>query len=89
MAFASHAPGSQHLVLHAVAQLNPVSGTAEWTEVQLASLCSELCGKPCNRQIVGVTLRTTLQNKDLVEPRKVSQKHLLWAPTAEARARFL
>ena len=85
--FATHAPGSQHLVLHAVSEPNPdYGGAAEWTETQLATRCTELCGKPSTRNIVGMTLRTTLQNKGLVFSRKLDHKHLLWAPTAEARA---
>ena len=85
--FASHTPGSQHLVLHAVAEPNPArDGVLSWTETELAKRCAELCGKSCTRQVVGMALRSTLLPKGLVFSRKVAAKHLVWAPTAEARA---
>jgi hypothetical protein len=90
MAFASHRPGSQHLLLHAAGEANPArDNAAEWTEPQLAKRCAELCGKPCLRQVAGITLRNKLLRKGLVTSRKASHKLLLWALTAEARAAAL
>ena len=74
-AFASHTPGSQHLVLHALAEPNPDrDGVPAWTETQLAKRCAELCGTSCTRQVIGITLRSTLLPKGLVFSRKVAAK---------------
>jgi hypothetical protein len=86
--FASYKPGSQHLVLHVVAEANPArANAAEWWGPEIARRSAELCGKPCSRQAVGETLRKKLLPKGLVTSRKAGHHLLLWAPTAEARAR--
>lgn len=85
--FSAHSAGGQHVVLHAVAEGNlERNGAPEWLEPQLAKRCAELTGKPCTRQLVGVTLRSTLQPKGLVASRKEGPLLLYWSPTAQARA---
>ena len=82
---ASLSPGSALVVLHSMAALNPARSAAEWTESELAKHCAELCGKPCTRQMMGMSLRSALLCKGLVVSHKAGRKLLLWAPSAEAR----
>ena len=85
-AFASLTPGNGLVVLSAVSGENPERQDGEWTQSQLALRCAEMCGKDCSSNLVGVTLKQTLEPKGLVTSRKESRQVLLWAPTAEARA---
>ena len=84
---AAHTPGGQHVVLQALVGTNPERGNAaEWTETELAARCAELCGKACQRQAVGATLRSSLSLKGLVTSRKDNFHLLVWVPTDQARA---
>ena len=86
MDFATQEPSSQYLVLHAVLEANPERASeAIWSAPQLAKRCAELCGKPCKRDAVAMTLRTKLEAKGLCTARKASRKEVLWVATAEAR----
>lgn len=83
-------PSSQRVVLQAVEAANPQRGdVAEWSEPQLAARCYVLTGKPCKRQMVGLTLRASLLPKGLVVARKEGHQELVWAATVEASTRSL
>jgi hypothetical protein len=81
-------PGSD--LVQALVGGNPERGGApEWSVTQLAERCSELCGKPSQRQAVCATLRATLEPKGLVKCTKEGLRQVLWSPTDLARPRSL
>ena len=87
MALDAYEASSQYLVLHAVVEANPErAGAAAWSGPQLAKRCAELCGKPCTRESIAMTMRRKLQPKGLVTSRKESHTQLLWEATAKVRA---
>lgn len=85
--FADCAPAAGHLVLQALAGRNSErEGAPEWSLTQLAGRCTELCGKPSQRQAVSATLRATLEPKGLVVSRSEGARQVVWTPTELVRA---